>query len=395
MLNPNYAQGTVQSTAARYHPGADTSRTTSGTTAHTTSSPTRRGPRSSTTSATAVRLATAAHGRLHRPRGAVERYVLVHVDVPRRYSAAGVCWTAPRCHYDQPEAPATTTCTNCHRPGGPIQYHNATYPAFNTCGDATCHWWRRPAWRRGARPPHSTTTSTATRHPRPGTLSAPTATPRRIRASRRSARQHGRDHGLEVHATRTSSTPERQDRGRLRPASTLPRRRHGGPAGINPHGGYDTTTNKCKVCHAVHRAEGAYYLLRADSQDDACSYCHIGGSAHSTKVVYDLNPAGIDTTNGHTIGARAQCRTPPSASTRQPVVLSRRRLRRQPDHRDHPGPCLRRGQAPDVPLRPSPRPERRGHRPRRLQQDRPAEPALHELPPDPQRRRRGVASAGR
>ncbi|MDH4140199.1 MAG: hypothetical protein OEV43_06460, partial [Coriobacteriia bacterium] len=34
----------------------------------------------------------------------------------------------------------------------------------------------------------------------------------------------------------------------------------------DPHGGYDTATNKCKVCHAVHRAEGAYYLLRADSQ---------------------------------------------------------------------------------------------------------------------------------
>jgi hypothetical protein len=71
---------------------------------------------------------------------------------------------------------------------------------------------------------------------------------------------------------------------------------------INPHGGYDSTTNKCKVCHAVHRAEGAYFLLRADTQDDACSYCHIGGSAHSRKIVYDL--AGtIYTPNGHTIGA--------------------------------------------------------------------------------------------
>lgn len=38
----------------------------------------------------------------------------------------------------------------------------------------------------------------------------------------------------------------------------------------NPHGGYSSTSNKCKVCHAVHRAEGAYYLLRADSQSDAC-----------------------------------------------------------------------------------------------------------------------------
>lgn len=73
----------------------------------------------------------------------------------------------------------------------------------------------------------------------------------------------------------------------------------------NPHGGYDTTTNKCKVCHAVHRAEGAYFLMRADTQDDACDYCHIGGSAHSLKVVYDLNDAGKATTNGHTIGASA------------------------------------------------------------------------------------------
>ncbi len=76
------------------------------------------------------------------------------------------------------------------------------------------------------------------------------------------------------------------------------------------------------MCHAVHRAEGAYYLLRADSQDDACSYCHIGQSAHSTKVVYDLNPAGIDTTNGHTIGAA--CSVPDSSVRQyaQPVVLS-------------------------------------------------------------------------
>ncbi|MBI4733294.1 MAG: cytochrome c3 family protein [Rubrobacteridae bacterium] len=71
----------------------------------------------------------------------------------------------------------------------------------------------------------------------------------------------------------------------------------------NPHGGYDSSTNKCKICHAVHRAEGAYYLLRADTQDDACNYCHIGGSAFSDTTVYTLNPAGTATPNGHTIGA--------------------------------------------------------------------------------------------
>jgi len=81
---------------------------------------------------------------------------------------------------------------------------------------------------------------------------------------------------------------------------------NGTPAGYGPHGGYDTASNKCKVCHAVHRAEGAYFLLRADSQDDACDYCHIGGSAHSSKVVYTDNPAGTATTNGHTIGGQNQ-----------------------------------------------------------------------------------------
>jgi len=70
----------------------------------------------------------------------------------------------------------------------------------------------------------------------------------------------------------------------------------------SPHGGYNTTTNKCKVCHAVHRAEGAYYLLRAESQADACSYCHVG-SAHSSTVVYDANPDGVSTSVGHRMGA--------------------------------------------------------------------------------------------
>ncbi len=77
-------------------------------------------------------------------------------------------------------------------------------------------------------------------------------------------------------------------------------------AGMGPHGGYDTTTNKCKTCHAVHRAEGTYYLLRANSQDDACSYCHIDGPAYSNTIVYSGNDAGIFTPNGHTMGAASE-----------------------------------------------------------------------------------------
>jgi hypothetical protein len=90
----------------------------------------------------------------------------------------------------------------------------------------------------------------------------------------------------------------------------------------SPHGGYASSTNKCKVCHAVHRAEGAYYLLRADSEGDACDYCHIGGGAHSDKIVYDLNPAGTDTTNGHTIGASTSVPDSSVNQTATPVVIS-------------------------------------------------------------------------
>jgi hypothetical protein len=88
----------------------------------------------------------------------------------------------------------------------------------------------------------------------------------------------------------------------------------------NPHGGYDTSTNKCKVCHAVHRAEGTYYLLRANSQDDACDYCHIGGSAHSNKVVYTGNDAGKYTPNGHTMGASS--RIPDSTTYMETVSVT-------------------------------------------------------------------------
>jgi hypothetical protein len=96
---------------------------------------------------------------------------------------------------------------------------------------------------------------------------------------------------------------------------------YGGVSGYyaDPHGGYDTTTNKCKVCHAVHRAEGAYYLLRADSQDDACDYCHIGGSAHSSKVVY-VNGKG--TSSGHTIGASTYIPDSSVAQWTEEIVLS-------------------------------------------------------------------------
>jgi hypothetical protein len=83
-----------------------------------------------------------------------------------------------------------------------------------------------------------------------------------------------------------------------------------------PHGGYTTTSNKCKICHAVHRADGAFKLARADSADDACSYCHVGDHRHASRVAYSNpnNSDGVYPANGHSMGAG---RTIPASSPRQ------------------------------------------------------------------------------
>ena len=77
-----------------------------------------------------------------------------------------------------------------------------------------------------------------------------------------------------------------------------------------PHGGYTTTTNKCKDCHAVHIAQGAFMLMRADLRVQACDFCHTGGGGSRTNIqmdnAYDGSSAiatlsaGLGT--GHTLG---------------------------------------------------------------------------------------------
>ena len=64
----------------------------------------------------------------------------------------------------------------------------------------------------------------------------------------------------------------------------------------NPHGGYSSTSNKCKTCHAVHLAEGPFRLLRgATGAADECDYCH-GDGGHASTIVK------ADTEEGHTMG---------------------------------------------------------------------------------------------
>lgn len=74
----------------------------------------------------------------------------------------------------------------------------------------------------------------------------------------------------------------------------------------NPHAGYSTASNKCKTCHAVHRATGAFALMRVDNADDACNYCHIGSHRHAASEAYFGGSNGIYSSNGHTIGANKE-----------------------------------------------------------------------------------------
>lgn len=64
-----------------------------------------------------------------------------------------------------------------------------------------------------------------------------------------------------------------------------------------PHGGYTTSTNKCKECHAVHLATGMYRLTRADSASQACDFCHNETTGLATKKVsLNENAHGLSAT---------------------------------------------------------------------------------------------------
>jgi hypothetical protein len=54
-----------------------------------------------------------------------------------------------------------------------------------------------------------------------------------------------------------------------------------------PHGGYTTTTNKCADCHSTHYAAGSFMLLRANSREAACDYCHGGGGGSTINIMMD------------------------------------------------------------------------------------------------------------
>lgn len=72
---------------------------------------------------------------------------------------------------------------------------------------------------------------------------------------------------------------------------------------FGPHGGYATTSHRCRECHAVHRASGAFKLTRADSRVDACEWCHGTGAGSAYNIQTDNDDARTREYNaGHTMG---------------------------------------------------------------------------------------------
>jgi predicted CXXCH cytochrome family protein len=61
----------------------------------------------------------------------------------------------------------------------------------------------------------------------------------------------------------------------------------------NPHSAYTTTTAKCSVCHAVHKASAGGQVLLTTSADNSCVYCHITSSV-GIKLLYHQVQANYD-----------------------------------------------------------------------------------------------------
>lgn len=87
-----------------------------------------------------------------------------------------------------------------------------------------------------------------------------------------------------------------------------------------PHGGYTTSTNKCKECHAVHLATGSYRLTRADTASEACDFCHGATSTvNAPKISLNSNGHGLSTAQQASTAVKAPADNIPGYSI-QPAM---------------------------------------------------------------------------
>lgn len=107
----------------------------------------------------------------------------------------------------------------------------------------------------------------------------------------------------------------------------------------SPHGNYATTTNKCAVCHAVHRADAAGTVLTAWNgtagtgemkATGSCLFCH-GPNASFTSVRIVAEHNGPFTLSPHGRCQRCHTASPHGAYASVYPVLSQKLINRQPD----------------------------------------------------------------
>lgn len=80
--------------------------------------------------------------------------------------------------------------------------------------------------------------------------------------------------------------------------------------GQSPHGAYLDSTEKCRVCHAVHHPTGGGERLLRSTVTNACTYCHVSAN-FAIKTVYAedaaTNYSGADLSNAHSAAGGATC----------------------------------------------------------------------------------------
>jgi predicted CXXCH cytochrome family protein len=75
-----------------------------------------------------------------------------------------------------------------------------------------------------------------------------------------------------------------------------------------PHNGYGTTTTKCSVCHAVHKAPAAGEVLLRTTVGEACVYCHIDTNLGVIQIYNgDSSLYYIDNKKNHSLGGGVAC----------------------------------------------------------------------------------------
>ncbi|HAL30076.1 MAG TPA: hypothetical protein DCP20_05100 [Coriobacteriia bacterium] len=95
-----------------------------------------------------------------------------------------------------------------------------------------------------------------------------------------------------------------------------------------PHKGYVYNTEKCLVCHAVHKASATGEVLLGATVGNACDYCHVSTSAVSNVEVYNQDPANhqSDTVFNHS-NSCTECHAVHGANTVDQADLSQKILK--------------------------------------------------------------------